>query len=368
MRRRCVSTIVATYQLASRGPGDQLYSHQHGLRARAAARSHFRTATSRAVTFGLRDAAGQRATIALGTWSVHLLLLAAVMQIMACVNEESIGDLLRLVGREVKWTRTLDPVVIATLLARGELSAVVVDPRAVSIGLLRRTTTAASVTDTRVMLWTTLSPASIPAIISANDMSCADLLIRGAEESTQLLHQYLRERDYLSIRAVAINYLSPFLWRVPLDVAAHVLTILTFPVSGLSLAQLIQRLRIPRRRLERKLRRAHFCGVNALRHLGRILVAFERVAHRRERIEMVATTVGYVDGADLRLHCRRLVQCVPSAFGTRLDAHELAARIVRTITSAPVAPSVGDPATSRSPFPIASEHTHEVGRRPITRR
>jgi AraC-like DNA-binding protein len=227
-------------------------------------------------------------------------------------------------------------VVVERALLSGEVTVLIVDPQVVSSEFLQRVSATILRTAVRVVLWTSLSAETIPAILAANKISYAEVVFHDRDDQSTLLRQYLHQRDPLSIRAAVLRRLAPTLRLLSREFAANVLKVLLEPVTGRSIASLLGALKIGRRKFERELRHADLCSANALLHLGRILAAFERISRGKENVEKAATAVGYPGGRDLRTHCSKYVRCVPSDFTAQVSAQDLATRIVRVIIEMPV--------------------------------
>ena len=253
------------------------------------------------------------------------------MHVLLCVDEGADSEVVRAIGGVARVTRTLDPAVIENMLLTGAAWCLIIDPQAVPAEMLARVSATVVRTSSRVVLWTTLSRATIAPILAANRTPYHAVVLRDREDRAVLLRRHLVGRGVFSAPAALLRRLAPTMRLLPVELAADVLTVLLARPSSLSVAFMLDDLRIKRRKFERALGRAGLCTVNALRHLGRILEAFDHIALRGERVDSAATKVEYADASDLRKHSRKYVGCVPSRFGTAVSVQQLAARIVDAI-------------------------------------
>jgi hypothetical protein len=216
--------------------------------------------------------------------------LERLPDVLACVPARLERELTRALGPRVHIILSLDISRIEETLRRGESQAVVVDPSVVSPDFLDRLIGVITPSTAFLVIWTTFSKSTLPAILRAAATCRTEVLYRNGYGGGIALRNWLIAE---SPRSALLRKLSRAVEQWDPTLSIVVLGVLTGRVAAASVRELARLGGVGRRKFERHMIEAGFCHPKPLIHLGRLVTAFESIAQRQDSVELASTAAGY---------------------------------------------------------------------------
>jgi AraC-like DNA-binding protein len=255
------------------------------------------------------------------------------MKILALLPEDSRQQLERsLIGAQ-KLSKAVGADSAAASLRENRCDALVLDPEVLSAEDFETVLGAVNESGVPMLIYTTLSGNSARRIVTAVDGAAREILLRGSEDSPELLQRRLVALVAPSAPAILLSHAASHFRAFPerlqtVSVSLFGRSVLPRWVNGL-----VKESGLARRTVDRWMHKGGIAGAARLLDTARLARVWEPLVERHIAVEDVAVRCGYARMRLLTAHTRRIMGVNPTDLHNHFTRETFSARLSASLTN-----------------------------------
>lgn len=205
---------------------------------------------------------------------------------------------------------------------------VVIDPKLITPGRVQSMITLFGNAETRVIVYTSLTPDGVQAALPFVRTHAAEVILRGYDDGPTRLQHVLAAGTRQSASEKMIRLLRPVTVELPPQLRESVETMFRDSNAIDSAKRLAAAANMTRRSLDRWIERSGIASVRLLVAAPKILRAYTILKQPGTSIARAATTLGFSSSRPLEQHCQVLLGADAAALRDELDVDDVIRRMV----------------------------------------
>jgi AraC-like DNA-binding protein len=253
------------------------------------------------------------------------------MKILALLKADARRVLESALADDQRLKRARDAESVAAMLRRHACDALVFDPGLLDTDDFETVMRAVNESGVPMLIYTALGPLAARRIVEAVDHTAREMVLRGSDDTPELLRQKLAALVVPSAQAMVFSAVASHFRIFPEQL--QIVSVGLFGRHALPrwVSGLVKETGLARRTIDRWMDRGGIFGASRMLDVVRFARVWEPLVERGMNVEQVSARCGYSRLRLFNAHSRRLTDATPLQLRTRYTRETFSARLAEAL-------------------------------------